>query len=408
LVDQFDQFPTNLAFTIHGYVAVGQNVSPPPEMASLIIQCEFPRDLNPAVVGGLQEKRPPDANKKFQLFMDLQFDPEMAVDTPTMALHGIVTISGTHHRVEKKPFTVELATLEWLLASIKKWEFEFPTPSTLQFLARLRKVYLTAPSFNMALSHHAKEPKLFDDGDSRSLRLRAGRNIRFEADLIDIGHVLVGIEGSLRQHPKPHFMKVEVDPRTVRVDLIMTWAGDLGGALQRFISHKFFGAFLKNSKLDPDDVRCLSKNTDQETLQCYVEVTASTAELVGDVDGVNIGSVFEPARTLADNLRIYYQSHSEQRYTLFLQNTKTDTNEQALTLQAGGSSRKLSASSISFLAEQISRAAKLLVLVRLWENQANPPMPEEVTALLRPDSWAVQQLTTHFALFLETGLNRNK
>jgi hypothetical protein len=216
-------------------------------------------------------------------------------------------------------------------------------------------------------------------------RLRAGHHLRHGADTITISHALIGIEGGRLQDPRP---AIPVN----RPDTLVTWAGDLGGALVRHLVATYYRA-------DPAAL----------TFDQYIAATASRADLIGDIDGINLSFNYDPALSLGDNLRAYYTGPGRRRYTTFLDVTETDAGARALARDPGGGPPRLTAASKQFIAQQILDAA-ILPMVRRTALSPDTPrekrllLPPEVEAALKVNSPEVQQLTGIFVTLLEQGL----
>src|SRR5262249_1904440 len=150
-------------------------------------------------------------------------------------------------------------------------------------------------------------PPLFRPESGEHRELESFRVLYAGESFVDIGHVLTGIEGSPSQDPTEgrHDATVPRDP-----ELIVTWSGDLGSALQRYIP-RFIAAI--DSHGPPINIR-------DDLL-----ALAPRSDLLGDVDGINIGAVYDPTKTLKENLVPYYQSAERLRFHAFLNASKTSS-----------------------------------------------------------------------------------
>jgi hypothetical protein len=137
-----------------------------------------------------------------------------------------------------------------------------------------------------------------------------------DGEWLDIGHVLTGIEGSPKQEALKDYQDVSIPECP---ELIVTWAGDLGNALQAYIKD-FLKAMDTGATVDLND---------------YLVKRASRVDLIGDIDGINIGSAYDSSRSLAENLRVYYGQKSRRRYHEFIANSKDKTGKAELPLVPG-------------------------------------------------------------------------
>jgi hypothetical protein len=87
-------------------------------------------------------------------------------------------------------------------------------------------------------------------------------------------------------------------------EAFLTWAGDLGSALEEYAETAAAGG-----RVD---------------LQHYLWAKAGSADLLGDVDGINIGSLYDERKSLADNLRNYYETKPFRRFHQFLTNARDE------------------------------------------------------------------------------------
>ena len=63
-----------------------------------------------------------------------------------------------------------------------------------------------------------------------------------------------------------------------------------------------------------------------------LEAKAGAADLFGDIDGINIGVLYDENKTLADNLRAYYSAKPLRRFRDFLTNLRDDNGTPLLRL----------------------------------------------------------------------------
>jgi hypothetical protein len=382
VVEQFDQFPELLRLTFRGRIEKGSLVQNPPAMSALQVTVRFRRMGNPALSGDVQGFVTPEADGSFTIPVSLVFDAN--VPRPT-ELRGMALIEGSSAPVEDVPLEVTNASLDWFLGLLDRWEPAAQASSRLVFVAMIRKSFLTSADFNAAIGRHLKVQPLHQKLSYWGERLKVGYHVRFGGEAISVSHVLIGIEGGRIQDPRPSVP-------LARVDLLVTWAGDLGGALTRHLVETYY-----------------RENPEALSLEQYLERTASRADLIGDLDGVNLSFEYDPARSLAENFRTYYAGSGRRRFSRFLEVTETDTGQRALAVEPSGGPPRLTEASKQFIAEQILRAAQAPLVRRTALSPDLPPekrrqVPPVVEAALRTGSPEIQKLTKTFVDFLEQGL----
>jgi hypothetical protein len=200
------------------------------------------------------------------------------------------------------------------------------TQSGLEFLASVRKMYQPSPDsslaglFPLVLDKTRQVKPLFEKNSTGGMayrRYEQGMKIRGED--VDIGHVLVGIEAHRRQGPGASGMPVAWAPS--RIETLMTWGGDLGGVLAYVARQK---PMLKATSAD---------------IPRLLAAKASFADLRGDLDGINIGAVYDPGLSLARNLRSYYEAPSFRRFHGFIANALDDDGKPMFRLTSGKPAR---------------------------------------------------------------------
>lgn len=180
-----------------------------------------------------------------------------------------------------------------------------PKQTHLEFVASLRKIYQGGPGdpfegpFQQILYRHRNVTVLHKPGTVEHARFKRFQLLWIGKEAVDISHVLTGIEGSDAQDPSKGQGRMGLP---VGRDALVTWGGDLGNALAAYIV-KFVKAFDKGDPVDiADDLR----------------VQASRSDLIGDIDGINIGAVYDGTKTLKENLTAYYGSGSKTRFKTFV------------------------------------------------------------------------------------------
>jgi hypothetical protein len=133
--------------------------------------------------------------------------------------------------------------------------------------------------------------------------------------------VLVGIEAHRRQKPNSQLPSGVSDP--AQPEVLLGWAGDLGSALvpyaQSVIAARSPGKAPKPAVpvLRPCTAAPAAPKTD---LQWYLAEKAGAPDLLGDIDGINIGAIYDDSKSLWENLRAYYGARPFRRFHNFLAN----------------------------------------------------------------------------------------
>jgi hypothetical protein len=170
-----------------------------------------------------------------------------------------------------------------------------PSPKLLRAIRRLRQ--------------HADESA---SGDNPSPYVLVGD------DLIDIGHVLLGMDALMHPEPEEPFSRYGLTAVTGGAG----WEADVGIAMVLLQEH------LDNKKKSPDVV-----GDPSPTLEGYYQYSAPVTDLLGDVDPFGISA---PLCTLSSVLRAYYLGDSgtgpgyQRRWHMF-----TKMNKLGYTVQAG-------------------------------------------------------------------------
>ncbi len=261
--------------------------------------------------------------------------------------------------------------------------------SRLEFLASVRKIYQGGPgdplagAFDLVLYRNRGVRVLFERDQAMRAWLKQQEEIYADGELVDIGHVLAGIEGASKQRPS----KDQNIPVPVRPDLIVTWAGDLGSVLQHHMADIVAAVAQKRT---PNWEEYLKR--------------AARADLVGDIDGVNLGSVYDPNDSLTGNLKAYYGKKSARRFHELTANTRDIHGKPALPLVTQSAPPRLTEAAWGFIAESVRS-----YLVPFWITgklkagvaPANYPL---IDRILDPKSPEIRAVVAHFVRFLETGL----
>lgn len=318
---------------------------------------------------------------------------------------------------------VELIDLAGFLSIVDPKEKARPAWQThLQFLASVRKVFhgnAREPQFigpfNWILYRHRDVEPMFkfctpDEERLRAKpkhcnpaeqvaekRLRLYKILYDKGEWLEIGHVLAGIEGSPKQEPN----KNQSVPIPIRPELIVTWSGDLGSALQAFIQHFWLATDKYGNPIDKDDPL---------DLNYYLVREASRSDLIGDIDGINIGSAYDSSRSLADNLNAYYGKKSLRRYHEFIANSKNEKGVAEVPLESGKKPPKLSRQARQTIAIHTHGYLKYFWVTGALYHGNEPAKRRRVDDIMRVDSKLlplsaeIQQVVDYFARFLEDGL----
>ena len=175
------------------------------------------------------------------------------------------------------------------------------------------------------------------------------------------------------------------DPR-----ITVTWGGDLGSALANY-AH----AFVQSPDNAPD-------------VRAQLDRFASVSDLLGDIDGINLGASYDSAKTLKQNLLTYYNQSSGRRFHLFIENSKTaNLYPDLLALVPNKWPPKLTATSRSRIASHVrSFAAPTALLTYL--NKLMADQQTLVVSIFELDSPEMNLVVDYFADFLEQGLSRER
>lgn len=299
-------------------------------------------------------------------------------------------------RVELGFVAMDLANF---IARIDPHERKRPTSQIpLEFLASVRKIYQGGPKdplaglFDQVLYRTRAVKVLLPPGSAESKWLKYNEALYADGELVDIGHVLAGIEGSSKQRPdtEPNGDPQQL-PRPGRRDTIVTWGGDLGSVFKDYI-REIVAAIAQGKRPD---------------LETYLSKVASRADLVGDIDGINIGARYDEKRSLADNLNSYYPARSARRFHEFVSNTFVDNGATpALQLVPEIIPPKLTQASRDFIARKVTDFVVPLFLVRGLKDKADPAHQKYVWDTFQPNSPQMRVVVDYFVRFLEDGLAR--
>lgn len=268
----------------------------------------------------------------------------------------------------------------------------------LEFLASVRKIYQGGPNdplksaFDAFLYRTQNVKVLFAPDSPEAKWLKYNEVLYADGEIVDIGHVLTGIEGSPRQKPnldasgQPQNLPA---PPAVR-DTYVTWAGDLGSVFQYHM---------------PDIVNAVSQGR-QPDFKTYIEKRASRADLIGDIDGINLGSGYDGARSLAENFNAYYGRKSLRRFHEFVANSLDENRKPGLPLEPESQPPKLSAKARDWIALSVYKYLVPLRMLGRLDKNVDPAKKPLIDKIVEPNSPQVRAVADYFAAFLEEGLAR--
>ncbi len=303
-----------------------------------------------------------------------------------------VTVESKNSKRFGAKVVVELIDLAGFLSIVDPKEKTRPSGQThLEFLASVRKIYFGAPKdpfewlFDFILYRHRNVKPVFDLDTAAGKRLRLYKILYVDGEWLEIGHVLCGIEGSPKQKPD----KDQNLPKVLRPELMVTWAGDLGSVLQERYIKDFWNALDTGASVDLND---------------YLVREASRSDLIGDIDGINIGSTYDSSRSLAENLNAYYGRKSHRRYHDFIANSKNGRGVAELPLVPGKKPPKLSMKARQTIAFYIHK-----YLVYFWIRGKlyygpDPRKRKLVDDIVQMGSPEIDAVVDYFVRFLEDGL----
>jgi hypothetical protein len=166
------------------------------------------------------------------------------------------------------------------------------------------------------------------------------------------------------------------------MEAFMTWAGDLGSALEPYAEAIVAGRMVN--------------------MKTYLE-KASVADLLGDIDGINIGSVYDETQSLANNLRNYYRTKPFRRFRQYLAQLKDDSGNKLFSLKQQNPP-KLSDASRLRAAHYIGDFARAVALLRQVFDGLTQSQASQFLSMFQPGSNEMNIVIDHFFELLEKGL----
>ncbi|MGX5187747.1 peptidoglycan recognition protein family protein [Streptomyces avermitilis] len=317
---------------------------------------------------------------------------DLRTDLPPPRYLDYRILAGTPRRVAaEQPVRLETATLDGFLELAEEGESERPAGRThLEYLTSVRKLRVDSEldQYRQRMIQNRRNIPPYDQtpGSSWELPRRAARlaallRVQHGFERLDLAQVLAGIDGADRQTPGP------LDPAP-RADLALTWSGDLGRALAAYVRARHAPGVPAADR--------------GRSLDHWVARHASTPRLLGDIDGVNLGESFDPHRSLAAQLREYYDGAVDRRCTAFVAATRTSAGAPALPLAPGFGPPRFADAAVGFVAGEI--VAFAVDFLRFALGGAFESVRSRAEAMLAPDSPEVLQLTHRLLHFVEAGL----
>jgi hypothetical protein len=294
---------------------------------------------------------------------------------------------------------------ECFLSVIDSWEnLKEPWQKTacrdalarLEFVSATRKMFQpptpkdgTGPDpklkamFDMFLTRNREICPLAEFTSTQARVLWQFENLEIENSIVDMGHVLTGIEGGRRQKPSSTYPSLVV--RDANTESIVTWAGDLGSAMVQYGVAKVTG-----------------KRAD---LSNYLRQLAAPHDLLGDIDGMNLAAIYDESLSLADNLRRYYHARPFRRFHSFLSSAQDDTGNPLFNL--GGSNPP----TIDNASRQHA-AGKIALYARAWLyknlSKWSASQLSDLYRICNEYSSEMNVVVSYFILFLENGLGTER
>src|SRR5262249_22300657 len=108
-----------------------------------------------------------------------------------------------------------------------------------------------------------------------------------------------------RQKPNSQLPSgVSSDP--AQPEAFLGWPGDLGSALVPYAQSVIAARHPGSAPAPPAPVRrpcTVPPAVPKKDLQWYLAQKAGTSDLLGDIDGINIGAIYDDSKSLSENLR---------------------------------------------------------------------------------------------------------
>jgi hypothetical protein len=264
------------------------------------------------------------------------------------------------------------------------------TQTRIEFLASVRKMFQPAPGspltsmFDSILYRNRKISKLVTLDSEEGKYIRSFEKLTIGNDTVDLGHVLVGIEVARQQKPDSRMPKTGVEIEGVWAEALLTWAGDLGSALEPY-------------------AEAVANGRTVDIIKDYLQTKAGPADLLGDIDGINIGREYDQTKSLAENLRQYYGAKPFRRFHDYLVLLRDDNNKPILTL-AQQKPPKIDQASRDRASKYISFFANAIALIRRKSGLLNDSQYSLVEKMVKENSREMSIVVGYFMNFVERGL----
>ncbi len=337
-------------------------------------------------------------------------ESQLAVDPGTARIRVLINLDFRSGKRITTEAIIQYSPLECFLTFIGDWETRQEpwrtSPPCRDAVTRLEFLSATRKMFQPTTNKDGAPPspgwkKIFDKFLARNKEIcplaefnspQARAIWRFErleiaGSMVNIGHVLTGIEGGRKQQPNSTYWYLL--SRDATTEATLTWGGDLGKALEQYAESIVTGQ-------RPD-------------LRSELGKAAGPANLLGDIDGINLAVTYDEDKSLADNLRRYYYANPFRRFRDFLTSAKDDSGMPLFALVSNSpptidrSSRQRPGVRISFFAAALMKYKLESGLLNLTASQQY-----DLASMLTPVSKETKAVLDYFFSFLEKGLGNEQ
>ena len=337
-------------------------------------------------------------------------EPMLVVDAGTRRILLRISLVSGLGKTTTTEAIIQYNPLECFLAFMDNWENRREpwrrTPcrdavTRLEFISATRKMFQpttnkdgTPPNpgwkamFDTFLARNKEICPLAEFNSPQARALWRFERLEIGDSTVNIGHVLTGIEGGRRQNPDSTY-PYPFSVRDGNTEATLTWAGDLGKALEQYAEAKVTGQ--------------------QADLRSYLAKAAGPDNLLGDIDGINLGAIYDENKSLADNYRRYYQAKPFRRFHDFLTFAKADSGVPLFAL-ASNSPPTLDKLSREHAAGRIAFFASVLKMYRMGKKMLTltPSQESELGVTLTGTSKETNAVVDYFFSFLEQGLRKER
>lgn len=348
-------------------------------------------------------------NREARVAADGSFTTEsqLAIDPGTARIRVLMNLDFRSGKRITTEAIIQYSPLECFLTFIGDWETRHEPWRTsppcrdavtrLEFLSATRKMFQpttkkdgTPPSpgwklmFDWFLTRNKEICPLAEFNSPQAKAIWRFERLEIAGSTVNIGHVLTGIEGGRNQRPAstyPSFLSVQEG----FTEATLTWGGDLGKALEQYSESKVKGQ--------------------QPDLRSELAKSAGPANLLGDIDGINLAMIYDENKSLADNFRSYYYARPFRRFRNFLASAVDDSGA-ALFALASNSPPTIDRPSRERAAAKIALFAHMLKESRLKKGllTSTPSQGTDLSVMLTPFSQETKAVVDYFFSFLEKGL----